>query len=120
MPAQRDDIQIQQGSTYRRVYERIGEDLTGSSFHSQVRSAPGGAVLLDLSSPPVAGSGITTELSYTDDGRPVTTITVVAQEDLTTPLVAGLAAYDLKVTSQGGEPDRLYEGKALITAQVTE
>lgn len=120
MPATRDDIRIRQGAAYRRVYEFIGVDLTGSLFRSQVRAAPGSDVLLDLASPPVDGSGITAELAYTDDGRPVTTVTVVAQDDLTALMTPGFAVHDIKVTYPNDEDDYLVEGKALITEQVTE
>lgn len=118
MPAQRDDIRVKQGATYRRVYQLLDTDLTGAAARSQWKASDG-TLLADLSYPPVDGSGITMELQYTDDGRPVTFLTVVAQDELTALLTAGIGAHDIKVTEQGGEADYLAEGTVTIVAQVT-
>jgi len=120
MLAKRDDVIVPQGATYRRVYQLLDTDLTGYAVHSQFRDRPNGTVLLDLSHPPVNGSGITVDVQQTDDGRPITILTVLALQDLTTPLAPGTAVHDIKITSPGGEADRIVEGIVMITAEVTQ
>lgn len=114
MPAKRDDIVIEQGSTYRRVYQLLDTDLSGGSAKSEVRDRPGpdGNLLLSFD--------VTIDVQYTDDGRPVTLLTLVAESDVTTDLEPGEAVHDIKVTYENGESDRIIEGKVRITEQVTQ
>lgn len=120
MPAQIDtNVLIEQGSVFRRVYTFVGLDLTGATARMQVRTAPGSTVLLNLGMPPVSGSGIEIDVSETENGQVISTVTVTAEQDLTTALTPGAVVFDIKVTDASDEDDRVIEGNARVTAQVT-
>lgn len=117
MPARRDDIVLEQGARFRRVYQFIRLDLTGDVLRMQVRAAPGDEVLIEVSSEsPLATSRIEIDVGLSSAGERITTMAVVISEDLTAELSPGRLVYDIKsmVTF-----DRLIEGKALVTEQVT-
>jgi hypothetical protein len=120
MDTLRDDYAVfQQGAVFRREYTFLGLDLTGASAHMQVRDIPGGTVQLDVSSPPVSGSGITIDVSVSSSGQSVSKVVVAAQDDLTVDMTPGNVVFDIKILDASGESIRLIEGNSLVTQQVT-
>lgn len=115
MPAGKHDIIIEQGATFRRVItwkDSSGSpiNLTGWSAKMQVRER-------------VRDSDVVLECS-TANGRIVLggsagTITIVAQDEVTTLLSDMRGVYDLELTSPGGEVTRLLRGSAEIIGEVT-
>lgn len=91
-------------ATWRRLYYwRSGGvlvDLTGATAKLQVRTAPGGAVLLTAAT---GGQGITL-------GGTAGTIAVVIAQATLAALAPGVYAWDLVVTDSLGERRRLVAG----------
>jgi hypothetical protein len=116
MPAGIHNITIEQGATFRRVITWKAANgtpinLTGYTAKMQVRERVGSStVVLECSS---ANGRITL-------GGSAGTITIVAQDEVTTLLTAmPKAVYDLELTSGAGEVTRLLRGNAQIVPEVT-
>jgi len=119
MPSKRDDsLVFEQGAVFRKSWSFLGLDLTGAVGHMQVRDAAG-VLQLDVTYPPVDGSGITIDVETTESGEPISIVTAVAQSALTTPMTPGHVVFDVKLLDASDEDERLVEGNALVTAQVT-
>lgn len=119
MPAKRDDsLVFEQGAVFRKSWSFLGLDLTGAVGHMQARDASG-TLQLDVTYPPVDGSGITIDVETSSTGEPVSTVTVVAQSDLTTLMTPGHVVFDIKLLNASDEDERIIEGSALVTPQVT-
>lgn len=116
MPAGKHDIIIEQGATFRRVItwkDSAGNpiNLSGYSAKMQVRERLRDSdVVLECST---ANGRITL-------GGSAGTITVVAQDEVTTTLPEmPKGVYDLELTSSGGEVTRLLRGSVEIIGEVT-
>jgi len=112
MPAGQKNIELERGSRFTWVLTWLDANrapiiLTGYSAKMQVRHHSGSSsVLLELS----------TALGSITLGGALGTITFNANIDA---LPEGEHAYDLILTSGGGIPKRLIEGKATVSAGVT-
>jgi hypothetical protein len=108
------DVEIDVGATWTlgvTYKDAAGNpiNLTGATAKLQVRDAPGGTVLLDLSSP---SGGITiTPLAGQID--------VTASHTLTGAVTAEAGFYDLLLTLSGGSKVRLLRGRARFVRGVT-
>ena len=116
MPAGKHDIIIEQGATFRRVITWKAANgspinLTGYTAKMQVRERVRDTdVVLECST---ANGRITL-------GGNLGTITIVAQDEVTTTLSEmPKAVYDLELTSAGGEVTRLLRGAVEIVPEVT-
>lgn len=90
--------------------DAIPRDLTGYTMRFQVRTAPGGAILLDLTT----GDGITLTDAANGEFR------LAADADTTAAIgYTGKAKFDLKVTDAGGAVSYPWEGDITIKDPVT-
>jgi hypothetical protein len=109
-------ITIKQGATWRFTFRLrdngVARDLSGWTARMQVRERHSAqAPLLSLTSG--AGGGMTIEPSL---GRVSIVVSASQTESLPAPLAA---VYDIEVESPAGEVDRVLEGVARITPEVT-
>jgi hypothetical protein len=108
------DISVYQGATVSEDFQALDDnelpmDLTGYNAALQVRTKPGGVLLLDLSSP--------------SNGLLITPSTGTVTMQITATQCAALAfergVYDLKVTSAGGVVKYLLQGEFMVDQRVT-
>lgn len=97
--------------TWWTVRDVTARDLTGYAFRFQVRSAPGGAILLDLAT---GGSGITLVDAANGVFRIVGSAATTAAIGFT-----GNARFDLRATDAGGLVSYPWEGTMTIKDPVT-
>ena len=112
----RRNVTIRQGATWVLAFrvrdDGVARNLTGWSARMQVRETHASATaLLSLTSSPAAGVTIDTGLGK---------VTLEATAAQTAALPAPLAAvYDVEMVSPAGKVDRVLEGVARITPEVT-
>lgn len=113
--AERHDITIDQGATFRETVEWVDSDgvavpLTDYTARMQVRTEPGAddPPILDLTD----GDGLTI-----DEGAG--TIAIAIDDATTAALTPGRYRYDLEVESPAGDVTRLVQGYCTVDAEVT-
>ena len=119
------DLTVQTGVTWTRSLIWTRADGTRRSLaelaaRMEIRTKPGGPLLLTLSS--AAGQGIALEQTTVDgDATGVITLTITGPQSA--PLVQSGVPYDLKLTTvatEDGEPSyRLIEGLVILDIGVT-
>ena len=112
----RRNVTIRQGATWIFAFrvrdDGAVQDLAGWQARMQVRETHASATtLLSLTSSPAAGITIDASLGK---------VTIEASATATAALPAPLAAvYDIEIVSPAGKVDRVLEGVARITPEVT-
>jgi hypothetical protein len=107
------NITIEQGATFRLECTWLVDDepvnLTGYTARLQVRESHDSAEpMLDIDSDE--------EITL---GGVLGTIVIVVDDEVTENLTAGNWVYDLELESPAGAVDRLLEGRAAVTPEVT-
>jgi len=120
------DLTVQTGVTWTRSLIWTRADGTRRSLaelaaRMEIRTKPGGPLLLTLSS--AAGQGIALEQTTVDgDATGVITLTIAGPQSA--PLVQSNVPYDIKLTTvatEDGEPSyRLIEGLVILDIGVTQ
>lgn len=131
MPAAIFNLICDQGAVFDLLLEITEDDnsirdLTGCTAHMQVRTAPGGTLIADLTiangSITIDGPAGTIHLHQTStqtNGYSISGLTQgwVRTED--TRRYGPIAYYDLEITDSNGDTTRWLQGEFLISPQVT-
>lgn len=118
MPAARQNLYFEQGSTFRLTFTWLDSDgnavdMTGYQIRMQLRDEIDADPLLDIDSSALQGGVTLAVLGATG------VVDLTISDELTSLMTFDVALYDLTAESAGGVVTRLIEGRATLSRAVT-